>query len=169
MTEWLTALLASPLVIAAIAGIITVVSKSLDRRSQSWARELNAKAALLDAEAQLTLAEAKARESQTKLTESEAHRMRTHAERQDQQIEALFARVAFLEEVNAIKDADLRATRAERDEAHEQRDQARERIDAMLDEYARIRRAGGRLPKDTPKPFARFDTTTPVGTQGKNA
>lgn len=160
MPDWLSALLASPLVIAAIAGLITVVSKSLDRRSQAWTGELNAKAALLDAEAQLTLAEAKARESQTKLTESEAHRMRTHAERQDQQIEALFARVAFLEEANAIKDADLRSTRAERDEAHE-------RIDAMLDEYARIRRSGGRLPKDTPKPFARFDATAPFHTQGK--
>lgn len=156
MPEWLTALLAIPAVGAAIAALIGVVSKALDRRSQSWARELNAKAALLDAEAQLTLAEAKARESQTKLTESEAHRMRTHAERQDQQIEALFARVAFLEEVNAIKDADLRATRAERDEAHE-------RIDAMISEYARIQRSG-RLPKDTPKPFARFDHTVPFHT-----
>ena len=167
MPEWLTSLLAIPAVGAAIAGCVTVVSKSLDQRSQSWARELNAKAALIDAEAQKTLAEARARESQTKLTESEAHRMRAHAERQDQQIEALFERVAYLEHANAQQANDLRATRAERDEAHEQRDQARERIDAMLDEYARIRRAGGRLPKDTPKPFARFDSTAPFHTQGK--
>lgn len=156
MPDWLSALLASPLVIAAIAGCVTVVSKSLDRRSQSWARELNAKAALLDAEAQKTLAEARARESQTKLTESEAHRMRAHAERQDQQIEALFARVAYLEATLDAKDADLRTARAERDEAHD-------RIDAMIDEYARIRRSG-RLPKDTPKPFARFDHTVPFHT-----
>lgn len=155
MPDWLSALLASPLVIAAIAGIITVVSKSLDRRSQSWARELNARASLLDAEAQLKLAEAQARESQTKLTESEAHRMRTHAERQDQQIEALFARVAFLEETGAIKDADLRATRAERDEAHE-------RIDAMLADYVRIQRSG-RLPKTTPASF-KLDHTVPFHT-----
>lgn len=160
MSEALASLLTVPAVGVALAALIGVISKALERRSQSWAHELNAKAALLDAEAQKTLAEARAHESQTKLTESEAHRMRAHAERQDQQIEALFARVAFLEEANAIKDADLRSTRAERDKAHE-------RIDAMLDEYARIRRAGGRLPKDTPKPFARFDSTVPFHTQGK--
>ena len=166
MPEWLTALLASPLVIAAVAGVITVVSKSLDRRSQSWARELNAKAAVLDAEAQLTLAEAKARESLTKLTASDAHVIRSTVEAQQQQIELLSLRIAYLEKLDEQKDEDLRATRAERDEAHEQRDQARERIDAMIDEYARIRRAGGRLPKDTPKPFERFDHTTPFHTQG---
>lgn len=147
MPESLSALLAIPAVGAAIAFLITVISKALDRRSQSRSHELNAKAALIDAEAQKTLAEAKAWESQTKLTESEAQRMRVHSEHQDQQIEALFARVAYLEATLAAKDADLRTTRAERDEAHE-------RIDAMIDEYARIRRSG-RLPKDTPKPFAR--------------
>lgn len=164
MPDWLSALLASPLVIAAIAGCVTVVSKSLDRRSQSWARELNARAALLDAEAQKMLAEAKARDSLTKITESDAWAIRSAFEQQRQQIEMLSERVAYLEKLDEQKDADLRATRAERDEAHEQRDQARERIDAMIDEYARIRRAGGRLPKDTPKPFARFDSTVPFHT-----
>lgn len=158
MTEALANLLALPAFGLALAGLVVAISKALERRSQSWARELNAKAAVLDAEAQLTLAEAKARESQTKLTESEAHRMRTHSERQDQQIEALFARVAFLEETGALKDADLRATRAERDEAHE-------RIDTMLAEYMRIQRSG-RLPKTTPASF-KIDHTIPFHTQGK--
>lgn len=48
MPESLSALLAIPAVGAAIAFLITVISKALDRRSQSWSRELNAKAALLE-------------------------------------------------------------------------------------------------------------------------
>ena len=84
--------------------------------------------------------------------------MRTHSERQDQQIEALFERVAYLEHANAQQANDLRATRAERDEAHE-------RIDAMLADYVRIQRSG-RLPKTTPASF-KIDHTVPFHTQGK--
>lgn len=155
MPEALTSLLAIPAVGAALAGLVVVLSKALERRSRSWTATLNAKAALLDAEAQKLLAEARVRESQARITESDAAVIRTTVETQQQQIGALTERITTLEGTVAMKDADLR-------EAREQRDAAHGRIDAMHADFAAIRRSG-RLPKDTPPSFARFDHTQPYG------
>ena len=151
MPDWLTSLLAIPAVGAAIAGFVVVFSKALERRSRSWAATLNAKAALLDAEAQKLLAEARAREAQARITESDAYVIRMT-------VETLTERVTVLEGTVAMKDADLRVAREQRDEAHE-------RIDVMRSDFHAFNRAvrAGRPPKHTPPSLARVEQTQPYG------
>ena len=155
MSEALTSLLAIPAVGAAIAVLIGVVSKALERRSLVWVAKLNAEASLLDAEAQKLTADARAREAQSRITESDAAVIRATVETQQGQIGALTERITVLEGTVAAKDADLRLAREQRDEAHG-------RIEAMHADFHAIRRSG-RLPKDTPPSFARFDHTQPYG------
>ena len=151
MPDWLTSLLAIPAVGAAIAVLIGVISKALERRSLSWVAKLNAEASLLNAEAQKLTAEARAREAQTRITESDAAVIRAS-------VETLTARVTVLEATVATKDADLRIAREQRDEAHE-------RIDAMRSDFHAFNAAvrAGRPPKHTPPSLARVDQTQPYG------
>lgn len=153
MPEALTSLLAIPAVGAAIAVLIGGISKALDRRSLSWVAKLNAEASLLDAEAQKLHAEARAREAQARITESDAYVIRMT-------VETLTERVTVLEGTVAMKDADLRVAREQRDEAHE-------RIDAMRSDFHSFNRAvrAGRPPKHTPPSLARVEQTQPFGVQ----
>ncbi len=150
MSEALTSLLAIPAVGAAIAGLIAVASKALERRSRSWTATLNAKAALLDAEAQKLLAEARVRESQARITESDATALRD----------------AFAAARKELADAreEIRNVLQANEEERTGRAWAEERASRMhADFHAFFAEArAGRLPKHTPPSF-KFEHTQPYG------
>lgn len=177
MPEWLTALLASPLVIGAATIAGREVTRALAARSAAGTARINA-------ETERMLAEARVRESQARITESDAMVLRTTlakvleereldaAEQARDREEARATRrelgslkIKFRDLEGALLEAET--ARAIEMQAREKAEDARAKVEhenhAMRREWGEIWRLQ-RLPKATPRAFAAVDHTVPFHT-----
>ena len=166
MPEWLSVLLASPLVIGAVTFAGREVAKALAARAAAKVSRVKAEVLRLNAETERMYAEARVRESQARITESDGVALRETLakvleEREQDRREAHATRDALdglQRDFGRLKDA-LYATEAAREKAERENH-------AMRREWGQIWRTR-RLPSATPQAFAAVDPSVPFRTEGK--
>jgi hypothetical protein len=151
MPDWLSALLASPLVIGALTFAWRAVTRALAERAAAATSRVKADVLRINAETERMLAEARMRESQARITESDATALRDAfaAARK----ELADAREEIRNVLQANEEERLGRARAEETAMQMHRDFHAFKVEARA----------GRVPRHTPPSFARFDNTQPYG------